>query len=258
MDFRRLSPLAILPALLLAGCGGDLRDVLSEDDARAEAIAVLTDDPSMRGELVDRLLSSADARVDLFRSILESEETAGVLVDEMMRDDRTRAVAATRIASDPETTRTFIGMMMLTGAVGEYLTQKQADCLELGDALAHGNQQRTMVALKRLGSVVDEWSRAHQGSYPVCDSLESASGCLASSLPDGALANLELDDAWGRPFLYRSTEDGTSYALISYATDGRSDGLGRAGPTSSFNADIVFADGEFVQWPGHIRRQEIR
>jgi hypothetical protein len=152
----------------------------------------------------------------------------------------------------------FIGMLMLTGGVGETISQEQADCLELGDALAHGNQRRTMVDLKRLGRVVDDWARENAGSYPVCNRFEAVTGCLASSLPSGALADLRLIDAWGRPILYHTNEGGTTYALISYATDGEYDRLGKAGPTSSHNADIVFADGDFVQWPGHILKESIR
>ena len=258
MDTKRFHLLLILPALLLAACATDLQTLLSEDGARAQAIETLLDDPSARDEVVDHLLSRPDARTALFGKIVESEEFTGALVEQVMRSEHAKAVAASRIASDGEGARMFIGMMMLTGVVGESMSQKQADCLELGDALAHGNQMRTMGDLKRLGQIIDEWALENQGSYPDCDGFEAATGCLASSLPDGALADLSVSDAWGRPFLYHSDDDGATYVLISYATDGEFDGLGRAGPTSSYNADIVFADGDFVQWPGHILKENIR
>lgn len=65
-------------------------------------------------------------------------------------------------------------------------------------------------------------------------------------------------DPWGNPYLFWS--DTTHYALLSYGPDGTSDfpyaNWGRAefeamhtGPTTRFGADLVFADGEFVQWP---------
>lgn len=257
MDCRRLHLLLILPAFLLAGCSTDMQDLLSEEETRAEAIETLLADPFARDEIVARLLDAPDARKALFVRIVEGEESAGALVDRMMRSERGQAVAASRIASDRETTRTFLGMVMLAGAAGDVISQKQAECLELGDALAHGNQTRTMADLKRLGRVVEDW-REDSGSYPVCDGFDAVTDCLASKLPQDSLADLRLDDAWGRPFLYHSDNDGTSYLLISYATDGEHDGLGRAGPTSSVNADIVFADGEFVQWPGHIRKEQIR
>jgi len=65
-------------------------------------------------------------------------------------------------------------------------------------------------------------------------------------------------DPWGNPFLVWS--DTTHYALVSYGPDGIPDfpyaTWGRtefeamhAGPTTRFGADLVFANGEFVQWP---------
>jgi len=65
-------------------------------------------------------------------------------------------------------------------------------------------------------------------------------------------------DPWEHPFLFWS--DTTHYALVSYGPDGISDypyaSWGRTefdalhtGPTTRFGAGIVFANGEFVQWP---------
>lgn len=257
MDIKRLHLMLILPTLLLAGCASDMQDLLSRKEARVQAIDALLADPSMRDEVVGRLLGAQDGQGALFARIVEDEELTGALVDRLMHSERGKAVAASRIASDSDSTRTFLGMLMLTGAAGESISQEQAECLELGDALAHGNQMRTMTDLKRLGQVVEEWRR-NAGTYPVCEGFDAVSDCLASSLPGEALADLELNDAWGRPILYHSDGAGKSYLLISYATDGEFDGLGRAGPTSSYNADIVFADGDFVQWPGHILKEKIR
>jgi hypothetical protein len=257
MDSKRLRLLLILPALLLTACTTDMQTSLSEDGVRARTIETLVGDPSARDEVIDRLLSTPDERNALFGRIIANEEIASALVERLTQSERGRALVASRIASDVGAMRSFIGMMMLTGGVGEMVTQEQAECLELGDALAHGNQRRTMVDLKRLGQVLDEWWE-NRGSYPICEGFEVVTGCLASSLPDDALADLRLNDAWGRPFLYYSDVGGTSYGLISYATDGKYDRLGKAGPTLSYNADIVFSDGDFVQWPGHIVKDRIR
>ena len=112
--------------------------------------------------------------------------------------------------------------------------------------------------MKRLGVVVDRWAQENHGAYPVCKRFDAASGCLASLLPRDAIADLRLIDAWGRPFLYQSDLEGRKYALISYATDGLSDDLGRIGPTSSRDSDIVYSNGDFVQWPGRISKETIR
>lgn len=249
--------LMVIPAFWLAACATDVRTVLSEDDSRRQAIETLIGDPAMRGEVVEHLLSAPSHRNALFEQIVENEPVAGAMIEHMMQSDRCQAQMATQISSNGEVTRAFMRKLMLTGAVGEILTQKQAEDLGLGEAFAHGNQQRTMLDLRRLGGVVDGWARAND-RYPVCDRYDVASGCLASLLPRDALAGVRLKDAWGRPFLYQSDSAGKTYALLSYATDGLYDGLGKVGPTSSHDADIVYSDGDFVQWPGRIRRETIR
>ena len=42
-------------------------------------------------------------------------------------------------------------MLMLTGVMGESMTQKQAEALELGQPFAYGNQRRTMSDLRQVG-----------------------------------------------------------------------------------------------------------
>ncbi len=258
MNLKRLYLVLILPALLLAACATDMQALLSEDEARGQAIETLVNDPSMRGEVVVHLLSIPAGRGTVFQEILKNEEIVGTLVGQMMQDDRGKALVASQIASDMEMARTFLRMLMLTGVVGEIMTQEQAELLDLGEAFAHGNHMRTMADLKRLGGVVDGWAGQNEGFYPVCNNYEDVTRCLASRLPGDLLADLRLSDAWGRPFQYHSDADGASYALISYSTDGQYDQLGRAGPTSSYDCDIVFSNGDFVQWPGRICKERIR
>jgi hypothetical protein len=259
MDLKRLYPVLILPTLLLTACATDMQALLSEDDeARGQAIEMLVNNPSMRGEVVVQLMSTQAGRDAVFQEILKSEEQSVTLVGKMMGNDRGKALVASQIASDMEMARTFMRMLMLTGVVGEIMTQEQAELLDLGEAFAHGNQMRTMADLKRLGGLLDRWAGRNEGYYPVCNNYEDVTSCLASRLPEGSFADLRLSDAWGRPFQYHSDADGTTYALISYTTDGEYDRLGKAGPTSSYDCDIVFSNGDFVQWPGHIRKENIR
>jgi len=258
MNLKRLYPVLVLPTLLLAACATDMQDLLSKDESRSQAIEILVNDPSMRGEVVAHLLDTPAGREAVFQEILKSEEQSVTLVGQMMGNDRGKALVASRIASDMEMARTFMRMLMLTGVVGEIMTQQQAELLDLGEAFAHGNQVRTMSDLRRLGGVLDGWASQNEGFYPVCNDYEVVTSCLARRLPEGAFADLRLNDAWGRPFLYHTDDEGTTYALISYSTDGEYDRLGRAGPTSSYDCDIVFSNGDFVQWPGHIRKETIR
>lgn len=69
---------------------------------------------------------------------------------------------------------------------------------------------------------------------------------------------LQKLDPWGNPYMFWS--DSTHYALVSFGVDGvpdhpystwsRSDFESlHAGPTTVFGADLIFANGVFVQWP---------
>jgi hypothetical protein len=130
--------------------------------------------------------------------------------------------------------------------------------LGLGEPFAFGNQRRTMFDMKRVAAVVEEAAKKQEGRYPVCTDFVGLDACLARKLPQGSLSDVRLKDAWGNPILYHTDRDGTKYALISYAADGMDDGLGQVGPTQAYDCDIVFSNGDFIQWPGWIRKGDIR
>ena len=93
---------------------------------------------------------------------------------------------------------------------------------------------------------------------PICADFADLSTCLAKKLPAGSLDGIGTKDAWGHGLLYRTDREGSQYVLVSFATDGLDDGLGKVGPTDSFDCDIVFSNGDFIQWPGWIRKGELR
>ena len=259
MTARHAVILLIAPLVaLLAACTKQPQDYLADDARRSATIETLVGDVSMRQEVIQRLMSGGPDRTAVFKAILQDEEAAGVLIQYLMADDRGKALVAGNIAADADVARSFMRMLMLTGVVGELITQQQADRLDLGLAYAHGNQQRTMTDLKTLGQVIDRWAGEHAGRYPVCPRYGAVGDCLATRLPADTVASLRLQDAWGLPFQYISDADGKRYTLASHATDGQFDGRGNAGPTASYDCDIVFSNGEFIQWPGRIHRKSIR
>ena len=136
--------------------------------------------------------------------------------------------------------------------------EKQADALGYGDAYSYGTRRKTMADLKHLGRAVDTWAKEHNGAYPVCNGLDDVRNCLGRSLAKEQVASLHLDDAWGKPFMYWTDKEGKEYLLISYSTDGAWDGAGRTGPTDGLDCDIVFSNGDFAQWPGSFRKEEIQ
>jgi hypothetical protein len=148
-------------------------------------------------------------------------------------------------------------MLMTTGVMGTSLSQRQADALGFGEAYAFGNRRRTLSDIKRIGAAVDAYSRSHEGRYPVCARFGDVTDCLAAALPKDALASVHTADAWGAPYQYHSAADSSEYTLVSLASDGLWDGLGKIGPTDDVDCDIVFSNGSFIQWPGSFRVEDI-
>lgn len=64
--------------------------------------------------------------------------------------------------------------------------------------------------------------------------------------------HLPSRDGWGNPLLY--TAAGAEYTVWSRGADNLNDGTVHFGPTSNFSADIVLANGTFVQWPEGAQR----
>lgn len=250
--------------LLLSGCGfvGGLVDpvkkVSENAEVRAQVIEALVSDPARRGEVIARFMAQPAERKALLDGLLGNEESKGAIVEAILADDRGKALVAAKVAADNAGSKVFIRYLMTTGVMGASLSQKQADALGYGDAYAYGTRRRTMTDLKLLGRVVDAWAKEHNGIHPVCNGLDDVRNCLNRSLAQEQTAALRLDDAWGKPLMYWSDKEGKEYLLISYSTDGTWDGAGRTGPTDGLDCDIVFSNGDFVQWPGSFRKEEIR
>ncbi len=257
MHRRFVLVLAVATALATPSCAKKPAQLLADAAERRQIIETLATAPAMRAEVIDRLVGPPNERAAVIERILKDDGAAGDLIQKVLVNDRGKALLASKVASDPAA-KTFIRMLMLTGVMGESMTQKQADALGLGEAFAFGNDRRTMADLKQIGQRIDQAARQQQGRYPVCSDFGDLHACLEKKLAPGALQSLRLIDAWGHPFQYHTDPAGAQYILVSYATDGLYDGLGMVGPTESFNCDIVFSNGDFVQWPGWIRKSDIK
>ena len=262
MTRRQLAVGALIAAaLVLPACFKKPAALVADDAKRKEIIEALVSNPAMRAEVLDRLIGPPGDRVATIDRILKDESAAGDLVARIMEQDRGKAIVASKVAADPAA-KTFIRMLMLTGVMGESMTQQQANALGLGEPYAFGNQNRTMRDLKKVGAVIDAYAKAHRQEegprYPVCFAFNNLDKCLTEKLPAGSLKDYRLSDAWGTPFQYHTDKEGKEYILVSYASDGQYDDLGKVGPTESPNCDIVFSNGDFVQWPGWIRKSDIR
>jgi len=263
MSRNQAAVLGVLVGLsvLLPACFSKPANLAADPARRKEVIEALAANPAARAEVIDRLVGPPEYRAAVIDRILKDESAAGDLVAKIILQDRGKAIVASKIAADP-TAKTFIRMLMLTGVMGESLTQQQADALGMGEPFAYGNQTRTMRDLKAVGALLDGFAKKQaqeQGPrFPVCFDFAALDTCLAKKLPAGSLDNLKTKDAWGHAFQYHSDREGKGYILVSYASDGKYDELGKVGPTQGYDCDIVFSDEGFIQWPGWIRRNEVR
>jgi hypothetical protein len=65
---------------------------------------------------------------------------------------------------------------------------------------------------------------------------------------------MPMQDGWNSYFRYGVNTNNQDYGLISAAKDGTLTNPGSAGPTTNFNTDIVFSDGQFTVYPEGVQQ----
>lgn len=109
------------------------------------------------------------------------------------------------------------------------------------NALDRGRQSRTMAELRSVASAVEKYS-IDNSIYPTA----STAAALQTVLEPVYIDSTPVADAWGNSIIVSSTT--TNYTIGSGGKDGG--GLtGPGGPTQDFDDAIIFADGQFFQWP---------
>lgn len=248
---------SLVAALALAGCAKNPLENLADDATRGQVIEAVLGNQVAHAAILDRFVGTPVDRAAIQAKMLADDGMKSELIKTIVADDRGKALVVNAIVADDQGAKTFIRMLMTTGAMGASLSQKQADALGYGEAYTFGNRRRTMTDMKKIGAVIDSWGRDHGGKFPSCYGLGDLKGCLGKTMPVDSLASARAADAWGTPFQYGTNRDASEYVLVSFATDGMTDGLGKVGPTDSIDCDIVFSNGRFVQWPGSLRLQDI-
>jgi hypothetical protein len=127
-------------------------------------------------------------------------------------------------------------------------------------AIERSRQKRTMADMR---SVATAWEarNVETGRYnaagarvPGIDQTIDVNS-LATSLAPTYIRTMPILDGWGHPLeLYANQPWGNvapaqSYAIISPGRDGRFANTETTGATSSFDCDIVYSNGAFIQYP---------
>ena len=113
------------------------------------------------------------------------------------------------------------------------------------NAANHGKQRQTMSDLRAIGSGLEAYWVDHK-SYPAgARSVED----LVPHLQPTYIQAVPGTDGWKRPFQLEVSKAGDGYRIASYGGDGKPDPAPAGGATTDYDADIVYENGQFVQWP---------
>lgn len=102
-------------------------------------------------------------------------------------------------------------------------------------------QKRTSALLREWATKLEDYAQSH-GGYP-----ELPPGPVARLAAVTGIRSLSVKDGWDRDLLYHGTRD--HYLLHSLGRDGRNDFTPPGHATKSLDADLVYGDGAFLQYP---------
>ncbi len=108
------------------------------------------------------------------------------------------------------------------------------------NAINRGRQKRTMADIRSLATAIESYA-VDWNFYPTGNSVAD----LEPYLTPTYIRKLPRNDGWNNELIVTSNK--TEYTVQSYAKNNAADIA--LGVTTDFNADIIYANGSFVQWP---------
>ena len=114
------------------------------------------------------------------------------------------------------------------------------------NAIDRGKQKRTMADMRSLGTSIESYA-VDNNFYPKGMASVGAAGVSTHVAPI-YIKTVPTTDGWNNAWDVDSTGTGAEYTITSPAKDG-TQGTQTGGQTGDFNCDILFANGQFFQWP---------
>lgn len=134
------------------------------------------------------------------------------------------------------------------------------------NAIQRAKQKRTMGDMRSAGTAAEAYA-VDFNHYPAAAGYTLPSGLSTPSGTFGAPGSgfnaqvtptyirvLPLTDGWTSFFLYGTNATQQDYMILSPGKDGATQGSPTYGETTNFNDDIIFVDGQFVQYPAGAQR----
>lgn len=117
------------------------------------------------------------------------------------------------------------------------------------NAINRGRQKRTMADIRNIGTAIESYS-VDYNQYPRVGT-GAARTILQPYLEPTYIRRIPQVDGWnGDIYVIGDSAAGREYTLWS-GTRNKNPAMawGGGGPTTSFDDDIIFSSGSFVQWP---------
>ncbi len=152
---------------------------------------------------------------------------------------------------------TLIELLIVVAIIGVIVAIAIPNLL---NAIQRAKQKRSMADMRAIATGAEAYA-VDYNRYPSAAGYALPSGCawpVATTIGAGTVLQeiqptyiriAPLRDGWDNYFLYgvcNSTNQ--DYMLASYGRNGLSEAF-IGGPTTDFNLDIIFCDGQFVQFP---------
>jgi len=133
------------------------------------------------------------------------------------------------------------------------------------NAIQRAKQKRSMADIRSIGTAAEAYA-VDTNRYPAAAGWAYPSGCtyptttvglsaVANAISPTYIRTIPLKDGWNSWFLYTAYNSNLDYVVASNGKDGaKGPDVATLGPTTDFNCDIIFADGQFIQFPDGMQK----
>ncbi len=112
------------------------------------------------------------------------------------------------------------------------------------NAIDRGKQKRSMADMRSIGTAVESYA-VDNNFYPRALATMAAATPFLQPI---YIKTVPPNDGWNNAWTFASNAGGSNYTISSLAKDAAAS-TNNGGQTTDFNCDIVFANGQFYQWP---------
>jgi general secretion pathway protein G len=130
------------------------------------------------------------------------------------------------------------------------------------NAIQRAKQRRSMGDMRTTATAVESYAVDFNryppaAAYTIDVTIGATTlGKIQNYIAPTYVKQIPLADGWNSWFLWGADTAGSAYGIVSAGKDGSTGDVAGTvlGPTTDFNADIIYTNGSFVQWPEGVQR----